>query len=84
MIKCENCINRSTISAEQVIPMAATFSIIVSQSMISSLDSECSAIKCHIYFLKNAVEDLSAAIDALRNNNVTGAVNEARSESILS
>jgi hypothetical protein len=52
--------------------------------MISSLDSECSAIKCHIYFLKNAVEDLSAAIDALRNNNVTGAVNEARSERILS
>jgi hypothetical protein len=41
---------------------------------------KCSIIRqCHVYYsiLKNVDEDLAAAVDALKNNNVTGAVNEA-------
>lgn len=51
----------------------ASFTGVVSAQSTGSPQNVTSTI------LKNAGEDLAQAIDALKNNNVTGAVNEARS-----
>ena len=51
----------------------ASFTDIVSGQSTGSPQNVTSTI------LKNAGEDLAQAVEALKNNNVTGAVNEARS-----
>jgi hypothetical protein len=61
-----------------IILVAAASTIIVGQSVTSSLEPVAqSSDKVTSTILKNAGEDLEAAVDALKNNNVTGAVNEA-------
>jgi len=61
--------------------VAAASAVVMGQSVTSSLEpvNAQSSDNVTSTILKNAGEDLSAAIDALKNNNVTGAVNEARS-----
>jgi hypothetical protein len=59
--------------------VAAASTIIVGQAVTSSLEpvNAQSSDNVTSTILKNAGEDLAAAVDALKNNNVTGAVNEA-------
>ena len=60
--------------------IVATFAIIIASfvDIVSAQSSE-STQNVTSTILKNAGEDLAHAVEALNNNNITGAVNEARS-----
>ena len=74
MLAIKTCLAAVGMSAVVVIIVVASLPVmIVNAQSVDSPQNVTSSI------LKNAREDFSLAIEAMDNNNVTGAVNEARS-----
>jgi hypothetical protein len=72
----------TTNSQVSVLGMSAVFVVVMAiVSSFASADAQSPDQSRNVTstILKNAGEDFSKAIEALNNNNVTGAVNEARS-----
>lgn len=74
MLAIKTCLAGAGVSAVVVIIVVASLPVMtVNAQSVDSPQNVTSSI------LKNAREDFSRAIEAMDNNNVTGAVNEARS-----